>query len=630
MKTASKRSALRPLCAFLSAVFFFCAAVLLFLYALQTRFGGDFDDPTQRTPAFEALLSRYDKQLQSAFEEYYRTAGETFSDCPTALLPQNTNLRLIARDADTDKLLLRTAASLPPAGDALLHETHTLSVTFTLGDAYLTQQQQNVRVEYYLPSALSVQDSFYLTRALMRTGEAAQPYLWAGGILSAALTFLFAFLFLRSALREGALSRSRQRLFREIAPDLLFVSLLPFSLLCLSQLVGRDVSSLLLQSILDQQPDTWFLLFPLSCTGLFCALLLLGGVSLFSLRQYGVRGLLSYLRYEKAPFTRGTIPAILLLQLLITAVCVLFGQTHTRVVIPCLVLEKATLLPVLYRCLREVRALSEDTEAVALGDLSHAIGTPRMYRSLKEHADDVDSIARRISISADEYIRSGQFKAELITNLSHDIKTPLTSIINYAALLQNESLSAQDREKYIAVLHRHAQRLSRLVEDLTQVGDTQAGKIEAHCTELDLSSLVIQAAMGFEERLQKQNITIRFSVPQVPVQVLADGRLLWRVADNLMNNICKYSLPDTAVQISVTEQDGTACAVFENVPASPLEKAGDALMERFVRADNSRHTEGSGLGLSIARSLMQLQDGTLVLKTQPDRFTATITLPSAQ
>ena len=626
MKTASQKSALHPVCAFLSAVFFFCAVCLFFLLTLQLRFGGDFGDPARRTPAMEALLGRYDAQLQSAFAVFYRSGGEVHTECPAALLPQNTNLRLIARDQETGKLLLRTSTQIRAADDALLHETHTVNVTFTPQDALMTQQR-NVNVEYYLPAELTVRDSFVLLRALMRTANAAQDYLWAGGVLCTAAALLLAIRFLRSAYREGGLSRSTRRLFREFPPDLLLVSLLPFSLLCLSQLRGHDAASILTDSVCAQQADAWFLLFPLACTGLFYALLGWLGVSLFSLRRYGSRGMLSYLRYERAPFTRVTLPAVIFLQFVKTAACVLYGQAHPRAVLLCLVLEKAALLPVLYRCLREIRTIREETEAVAQGDLSQPIGLPHMYKSLRDHADDVDSIAQRISVSADEYIRSGRFKAELVTNLSHDIKTPLTSIINYAALLQNEALPTQDRERYIAVLHRHAQRLSRLVEDLTQVGDMQSGTIEAHCAKLDLASLVVQSALGFEERLQKQKITMRFSVPPTPVFVQADNRLLWRVADNLMNNICKYSSPDTEVTISVSRQAETACAVYENVPAAPLEKTGDALMERFVRADNSRHTEGSGLGLSIARSLLQLQGGTLEIEPQSERFVSRVLLP---
>ena len=625
METAKKKRALRSFCAVLSAVCFFISALSVFLYGLQNRYGGNVDDPAQREKLMEPLLAVCSEQLCNAFRVYYRSDGAEHADCPDALLPQNTNLRLIARDAKTGVLLLRTTLELPQDDNALLHKTEKRTVSYTADVNYLAEKKALVLIEYYLPATLSVRDGFYTAMIWARTGYALRPYLWSAGTVFLALTVLFCILFLRSAWREGAISHGR-RLFREVPPDLLLLCFLPPILMFVSLLNSTDVTQLLQKALTAQNPE-YFLYPAVYCAGLLFLLLWIFAAVLFSVHRYGIRGLSVYFRYENAAFTRRTLPAFLLLQIIKSCVFLLYASPHPRVVVAFLAVEKVLILPMLYRVLREIRTVAEDTEAVALGDLSHPIGTPRMYRTLQNHANDIRRIARRISMSADEYIRSGQFKAELITNLSHDIKTPLTSIINYAALLQNETLSEQDRQRYTAVLHRHAQRLSRLVEDLTQVSDTQSGKLDAVCERIDLASLVVQAAIGFKERLQKQQITLHFSVPGTPVYVCADNRLLWRVADNLLNNICKYTKPNTGVYISVTAKDGTAYAVFENIPAAPLDKSGDALMERFVRADSSRHTEGTGLGLSIARSLMELQGGTLNLRTQPSLFTAEITLP---
>ena len=498
-----------------------------------------------------------------------------------------------------------------------------LKIVYT--DASGNQAEKYPVIDYYLLKQMTVRDRFFTAKSWLRLGQTLKPYNWYAGTAFFALTVLFCVLFLRSAWKEGTITYGR-RLFREIPPDVLLLCFLPPMLLCAFRLSAINIQTLLQQALV-QISERILVPSAYSTCQFFLSLWIVASI-LFSVHRYGVRGLLTYSRFENAAFTRRTLPAFTLLQIMKSCFLLLFAQNNSQtVVVLFLIVEKVLIMPVLYRCLREIRVISEDTEAIVLGDLSHPVGTPYMYQTLQNHAEDIRRITQRISMSADEYIRSGQFKAELLTNLSHDIKTPLTSIINYAALLQNERLSAKDRQRYTAVLHRHAQRLSRLVTDLTQVSDTQSGKLEAVFEQVDLSSLVVQAALGFKERLQKQKITTHFSVPAKPVYVRADNRLLWRVADNLMNNICKYTMPGTGVYISVTVQGGTAYAVFENVPSAPLDKTGDALMERFVRADSSRHTEGTGLGLSIARSLMELQGGTLNLRTEPSRFTAEITLP---
>ena len=219
-------------------------------------------------------------------------------------------------------------------------------------------------------------------------------------------------------------------------------------------------------------------------------------------------------------------------------------------------------------------------------------------------------------------------KAELITNVSHDIKTPLTSIVNYVDLLSKEELQNERAEEYVAVLTRQAQRLKKLTDDLVEASKASTGNIAVHREPVDLNVLLSQAAGEFSDRLAKNKLEpVLTTAPEQP-KAMADGQLLWRVFSNLLTNIVKYAMQGTRVYLTTAAQDGYAQITFRNISSAPLCMSGEELGERFVRGDRSRTDgEGSGLGLSIARSLVELQGGQFAVTTDGDLFKAVITFP---
>ena len=275
---------------------------------------------------------------------------------------------------------------------------------------------------------------------------------------------------------------------------------------------------------------------------------------------------------------------------------------------------------------RHLQQLREAGRALASGDFDRKIDTSRMRGSLREHGEDLNSLGYGLSIAVEQKMRSERLKTELITNVSHDIKTPLTSIINYVDLLQKEP-SEEERAQYLDVLDRQAHRLKKLTEDLVEASKASTGNLPVHLAPTSLSELLDQAIGEYEDRLQQAGLSAITVLPETDLTVLADGRLLWRVLDNLLNNACKYAQSGTRVYLEAKPDQNQVVLTVKNISRQQLNLSPDELMERFVRGDSSRNTEGSGLGLNIARSLVELQKGTFDLSIDGDLFKATITLP---
>lgn len=227
--------------------------------------------------------------------------------------------------------------------------------------------------------------------------------------------------------------------------------------------------------------------------------------------------------------------------------------------------------------------------------------------------------------AVDEQMKSERFKTELITNVSHDIKTPLTSIINYVDLIKKEDCDNEKIKEYTEVLDRQSSRLKKLVDDLVEASKASSGVLAVDMKPCEIGVLLSQTAGEYEEKLKKAGLELVLTQPETSVTIMADGRHLWRIFDNLMNNVCKYSLPSSRVYLTLEEQNGNAVVTFKNISKTPLNITSDELMERFVRGDSSRNTEGSGLGLSITKSLTELQKGKFDLTVDGDLFKATLT-----
>ncbi len=292
------------------------------------------------------------------------------------------------------------------------------------------------------------------------------------------------------------------------------------------------------------------------------------------------------------------------------------------------VLEKILLALGLAYLILVLRKLQQGGKEIASGNMDYHVDTRYMFWDFEEFGECLNHIRDGLGRAVEERMKSERFKTELITNVSHDIKTPLTSIISYVDLIKKEELPTETLREYVEVLDRQSQRLKKLIEDLVEASKASTGNITVQLAECDVQVLLNQSMAEYQEKLEKAGLTPVLKQPDSPVYIRADGRHLWRIFDNLLNNICKYAMSGTRVYLDVTLLDGEARITFRNVSESPLQMDGETLLERFVRGDTSRHTEGSGLGLSIAASLAQLQHGRLELVTDGDLFKATLIFPA--
>jgi len=284
-----------------------------------------------------------------------------------------------------------------------------------------------------------------------------------------------------------------------------------------------------------------------------------------------------------------------------------------------------------YLCLwaYQWKRIRHGTQEIIGGNPNYHINTRRMLPDLKGHADELNNLGHAISTAVDERMKSEHFKAELITNVSHDLKTPLTSIINYVDLLKKVDIDNPKAAEYIEVLDRKSQRLKKLTEDLVEASKASTGNLTVNWERLDWAQLTDQALAECGERLDAQNLTVVRSLPGEPMWVEADGRHLWRVLDNLLTNCAKYALPGTRVYVDLRRSGDWAVLSVKNISRDALDMPAERLMERFVRGDESRNQAGSGLGLSIAQSLTELQHGRFEISIDGDLFKAIVTLPVA-
>ena len=264
---------------------------------------------------------------------------------------------------------------------------------------------------------------------------------------------------------------------------------------------------------------------------------------------------------------------------------------------------------------------------MAQGNLQHQIPTTWMVGAFRECAVQLNALAGAANIAAERQLRSERMKTELITNVSHDIKTPLTSIINYVDLMKKPCTEEEYRQ-YLEVLDRQSQRLKKLVDDLMEMSKASTGNMNVEIQRLNAGEFVNQALGEFTDKLERAELIPLFRCPENPVFMKADGRLVWRVMSNILSNAVKYALPNTRLYIDMTHQQDSVVISFKNISREELNVSAEDLMERFVRGDTSRNTEGSGLGLNIAKSLMELQGGKLELLVDGDLFKVTLIFPA--
>lgn len=280
----------------------------------------------------------------------------------------------------------------------------------------------------------------------------------------------------------------------------------------------------------------------------------------------------------------------------------------------------------LCRQLKPLKDIIEITKKVSEGHLELELDTERYPSLFKEFYSDIYDVQSGMRHAIDDAVKGERLKTELITNVSHDLKTPLTSIISYVDLLKKESLDNNNAAQYVDVLAKKSDALKRLIDDLIEASKVSSGNVQVECRPIELNELVRQCIGEFQDRFTSRNLDVRVSESQ-DVMVRADGQSMWRVIENLFENISKYTLPNSRVYLQLYKIENMGCIVFKNISETPLEISPEELMARFVRGSDSRTTEGSGLGLSIAEGLVSLQGGDFKINIDGDLFKVTIQLP---
>lgn len=280
--------------------------------------------------------------------------------------------------------------------------------------------------------------------------------------------------------------------------------------------------------------------------------------------------------------------------------------------------------PLALLALISAKKLRTGASEIAKGNTAYRIDTKYLFGEFRRHAEDLNAIQSGISRAVDARLRSERMKTELITNVSHDIKTPLTSIISYVDLLSKEEIENEKAKEYIEVLQRQSARLKKLTDDLVEASKASSGALPVTIEDCDLSVMLDQTAGEYGEKLTEKGLTLVVRKGEGSVPVRADVRHTQRIFDNLMGNILKYALPGTRVYLELTEGESGPAVIFRNTSRNELELSAEELTERFVRGDASRSSEGSGLGLSIARSLAELQGGSLAVTVDGDLFKVTL------
>lgn len=273
-----------------------------------------------------------------------------------------------------------------------------------------------------------------------------------------------------------------------------------------------------------------------------------------------------------------------------------------------------------WRYFSETRIIEDGARNISDGDINFEIEEKMKFRVNESLRESVNGIGDGLNNAVAANLKNERMKTELITNVSHDLKTPLTSIINYVDLLKTEGLNSENASKYLEVLDQKSQRLKHLTEDLVEASKLNSGAIALECEKIDIVQLVNQSLGEYDEKFREKKLQIIKSVQEEPIWVMADGRKTWRLFDNLYNNVYKYAMAGTRVYLDIRKETGKVVISVKNISEQPLNFNADELMERFVRGDVSRTTEGSGLGLSIARTIAERHGGEMKIVLDGDLF----------
>lgn len=325
------------------------------------------------------------------------------------------------------------------------------------------------------------------------------------------------------------------------------------------------------------------------------------------------------------------VPYVLLclLQFVFAGVVFSIKRTLIRIILIFVLLSIDTAFGLYYYSVNQKRGfILAAINRICNGEVNHKVDLSTMHGDNLVLAKAVNRIGESVKESVEISMKDERLKADLITNVSHDIKTPLTSIINYVDLMKREEIDNQKVKEYIHILDMKSQRLKQLTDDLVEASKISSGNIVLHMEKLNFKELIKQAIGEFSEKFDERNLEPVLNIPNENIYVLSDSRRIWRVLENLLNNVCKYALKGTRIYIdlisSENENGKMAVLSIKNISANALNVSPEMLTERFVRGDESRTTEGSGLGLSIARNLTEALNGELSITIDGDLFKATL------
>ena len=495
-----------------------------------------------------------------------------------------------------------------------------------------------VKVTVYVPDELVLEDNFYMTDLLVEMAYSAKYLVYGIGAV-ALLVSIACFVFLMC-------SAGHRGRYVEVQPG--WGNWVPVDVLVICYI---SCTSVAIAAVADGYYSNPFLqIFALVIAGSLCAAMTLGllmSIAVrFKLGKWWQNSLVYYawswvkrlLGWAwsmvkgavalicKIPMVSKTMMAYGIITLVEFLMILIFTWEPGAYLLVWILYRIALLSAVVYVAL-VLRKLQNGAKAIAEGDMNYQINTELMLPEFKKHAQNLNKIREGMTVAVEQKLKSERMKTELITNVSHDIKTPLTSIINYSDLIGKEPCDNPQILEYAQVLHRQSDRLKRLIEDLVEASKASTGNLEVHLAPCEVGVMISQTIGEYEQRLQTSQLTLVVNEPDKPIQIMADGRRLWRVFDNLMNNICKYSQPGTRVYLTLEEGQEDAVIIFRNTSRDPLNLSPDELMERFVRGDSARNSEGNGLGLSIARSLTELQKGTMSISIDADLFKVILRFP---
>ena len=495
-----------------------------------------------------------------------------------------------------------------------------------------------VKVTVYVPDELVLEDNFYMTDLLVEMAYSAKYLVYGIGAV-ALLVSIACFVFLMC-------SAGHRGRYAEVQPG--WGNWVPVDVLVICYI---SCTSVAIAAVADGYYSNPFLqIFALVIAGSLCAAMTLGllmSIAVrFKLGKWWQNSLVYYawswvkrlLGWAwrmvkgavalicKIPMVSKTMMAYGVITLLEFLMILIFTWEPGAYLLVW-ILYRIALLPAVVYVALVLRKLQNGAKAIAEGDMNYQISTELMLPEFKKHAQNLNKIREGMTVAVEQKLKSERMKTELITNVSHDIKTPLTSIINYSDLIGKEPCDNPQILEYAQVLHRQSDRLKRLIEDLVEASKASTGNLEVHLAPCEVGVMISQTIGEYEQRLQTSQLTLVVNEPDKPIQIMADGRRLWRVFDNLMNNICKYSQPGTRVYLTLEEGQEDAVIIFRNTSRDPLNLSPDELMERFVRGDSARNSEGNGLGLSIARSLTELQKGTMSISIDADLFKVILRFP---